>query len=196
MDIYKFLIQKSPLIKKVFLALEILYALFIAILLFSNNFIPSQYTRYIGMLTLLVFMIVLTPGTVRRFGIKSRFADLLMVYRRNFGIFTYMLILTHELTYYSGQVVLGPNLFLKAPDFIKMGMTASILLLPLFLTSNDFAVRILKKWWKRLHKLIYVAVLFIYLHLLFQKSPFAIVLLIWMLINLLAILYRDLVKKS
>lgn len=195
MSIYKLLIQKSPKIKKILLALEVTYALLIAILLVTNHFFTFLQTRYIGMVTLVMLLIVLTPGTIRRFGVKSKLADLLMIYRRNFGIFTYMLILTHEFSYYSGQIILGPDAFIKSPSFVKMGMIASLLLLPLFLTSNDFAVRILKKWWKRLHKLIYVAVLFVYLHLLFQKSPFAIVLLLWMLINLIAVLYRDL-KKS
>ncbi|MCA9382233.1 ferric reductase-like transmembrane domain-containing protein, partial [Candidatus Dojkabacteria bacterium] len=172
------------------------YAVLILTLLLTNHFIPQQYTKYFGILSLFMLLVALTPGTLRRFHVNGKFANLLMIYRRNFGIFTYLFVVTHELTYLSGSLNLGPDLFLKAPTFVKFGMVASFLLLPLFLTSNDYAVRVLKQWWKRLHKLVYLVIVLVYLHLLFQKRLLAIVPLIWMLMNLLAVAYNDFFRKK
>lgn len=60
-----------------------------------------------------------------------------------------------------------PNIYF--PDHLKTpyaayGAIALTLLLPLALTSNRWAMRWLGKWWKRLHRLVYLAVPLAFFH--------------------------------
>jgi sulfoxide reductase heme-binding subunit YedZ len=52
---------------------------------------------------------------------------------------------------------------LKRP-FITVGFTAWLLLLPLALTSNRWMMRLLKKNWQRLHRLVYAIAILAVLH--------------------------------
>ena len=52
---------------------------------------------------------------------------------------------------------------LKRP-FITVGFTAWLLLLPLALTSNRWMMRLLKKNWQRLHRLVYAIGILVVLH--------------------------------
>jgi sulfoxide reductase heme-binding subunit YedZ len=58
---------------------------------------------------------------------------------------------------------------IKRP-FITIGFTAFLLLIPLALTSNDWAVKKLKRSWAKLHKLIYVIAILAILHYFWHKS--------------------------
>jgi sulfoxide reductase heme-binding subunit YedZ len=48
--------------------------------------------------------------------------------------------------------------------YIVMGWLALALFIPLAVTSNDIAVRALKRSWKRLHRLVYPAAILTFLH--------------------------------
>jgi sulfoxide reductase heme-binding subunit YedZ len=54
--------------------------------------------------------------------------------------------------------------------FQWMGEIAWWLLLPLWLTSNDTSVKYMGKWWKRVHRLTYVALFFIFFHVALQQE--------------------------
>ncbi len=45
-----------------------------------------------------------------------------------------------------------------------MGFTALMILLPLAITSNQWSMRQLKKNWKRLHRLVYLAGILVIIH--------------------------------
>jgi sulfoxide reductase heme-binding subunit YedZ len=87
----------------------------------------------------------------------------LMPFRRHFGITMFLSALLHSgltvtlLAIVTGQipVVLQPQL---------MGVIALSLLFPLWLTSNDLSQQRLGKGWKVLHRLTYLALIFIFLH--------------------------------
>lgn len=60
--------------------------------------------------------------------------------------------------------------------YYPLGIAAISILALMALTSNQFAMRLLKKWWKRLHRLVYVAALLVALHTIlalghWQKFP-------------------------
>ncbi len=58
--------------------------------------------------------------------------------------------------------------------YITLGLTAWLLLLPLALTSNQFSMRLLKKNWKRVHRLVYVAALLVVTHFIWLvKADYA-----------------------
>jgi sulfoxide reductase heme-binding subunit YedZ len=58
---------------------------------------------------------------------------------------------------------------IKRP-FITMGFATFVLLIPLALTSNDFAVRALGRRWSVLHKLIYLIACTAILHYWWHKA--------------------------
>ena len=54
--------------------------------------------------------------------------------------------------------------------FITMGFSAFVLLIPLALTSNRWAVQQLKRSWAKLHRLVYVISVLVILHYFWHKS--------------------------
>jgi DMSO/TMAO reductase YedYZ heme-binding membrane subunit len=125
-------------------------------------------------LSVVMLAITLLPGIVRRLKIGLFISRFLMPYRRHLGIATYLLAMGHAVLnfYLPNYRVLGTPLPASLPKlFILMGLMALVLLTPLFVTSNDWAVRTLGKWWGRIHKLVYVVVLFVLLHLSLMQSP-------------------------
>jgi sulfoxide reductase heme-binding subunit YedZ len=48
--------------------------------------------------------------------------------------------------------------------FLAVGMIAFLLLVPLALTANDYAIRLLGKNWRRLHRTVYVTTLLVIMH--------------------------------
>jgi sulfoxide reductase heme-binding subunit YedZ len=48
--------------------------------------------------------------------------------------------------------------------FALVGFAAFMILLPLALTSNQWAMRALRKNWKRLHRLVYLAAILVIIH--------------------------------
>jgi sulfoxide reductase heme-binding subunit YedZ len=54
--------------------------------------------------------------------------------------------------------------------FITVGFLSFVLLMPLALTSNQWAVRKLKRNWARLHQLIYLIAPLVILHYFWHKS--------------------------
>ncbi|MAM13764.1 MAG: protein-methionine-sulfoxide reductase heme-binding subunit MsrQ [Rhizobiaceae bacterium] len=83
----------------------------------------------------------------------------LLRYRRALGLLGFYYVCFHFLVY----LVLDQqmNLSVVVEDvikrpFITFGMIALVLLIPLALTSNNWAIRTLKQNWIRLHKLVYL----------------------------------------
>lgn len=125
-------------------------------------------------LSVVMLAVTLLPGVVRRLTMALFISRVLMPYRRHLGIVTYLLATGHAVLnfYVPNYRLLGTPLPASLPKlFILMGLMGLILLTPLFVTSNDWAVRTLGKWWGRIHKLVYVVVLFVLLHLTLMQSP-------------------------
>lgn len=119
-----------------------------------------------GRLSLIVYVMTLIPGIMRRFGVANKASVLLMTFRRQLGIMMFLLALKHW-GLMRGWLVLREGLYEPMP-FEIFGLGAVLLLLPLFLTSNDYAVRKLRHFWKMVHKLTYVAMFAIMLHVALQ----------------------------
>lgn len=91
------------------------------------------------------------------------------MFRRYVGISVFLLALSHALLSFIIPGIASNTLFLDIPVEAYFGFTALLLLLPLFLTSNDYAVKLLGAWWKKLHRLVYVIFWLIFLHVMFQE---------------------------
>lgn len=122
-----------------------------------------------GKIALIFYLLTIIPGMAKRFGIKNKIIAILKIFRRYFGISMFLLVLIHYFllrgvnTFFRGIFIVPP------PVFEIMGMTAFILLFPMFATSNDLSVRSLGKWWYIIHKLTYIIFWFIFLHTALQR---------------------------
>lgn len=150
-----------------------------------------------GRAGIVFYILTVLPGMCRRFGIKHKLISTLMIFRRYLGISSFMSILVHFF------VIRGTGLlFLKIyplfsrPFFEMMGLSALILLLPMFLTSNDVSVKFLGIWWKWIHKLTYIIIWFIMLHVTLQRVSLWSVLVSIVLIGQVASFFYKWMKRK
>jgi DMSO/TMAO reductase YedYZ heme-binding membrane subunit len=124
---------------------------------------------YAGDFGLISYILTAIPGMARRFGIKHKLISILMIYRRYAGITMFLAVFCHYVIL-RGAILLRNGLpKMIPPTFEIMGTVALFLTFFLFLTSNDYSVVHLKKWWNTIHKLTYIIIWFVALHLLLQK---------------------------
>lgn len=110
---------------------------------------------------LLILAMAATP-LARLFG-GRRWTDWLLRRRREFGLACFGYALLHTLAYLLRQPparVLEEGL---APP-VGSGWLALLVLLPLALTSNDLSLRLLRRAWRRLHRMVYGAAALVFLH--------------------------------
>jgi methionine sulfoxide reductase heme-binding subunit len=111
-----------------------------------------------GLATLRLLTITLAITPLRRLWIGFNW---LIKFRRLLGLFAFFYATLHMLTWVALYNAFDLNAMLADVTkrrFITMGVAAYLLLLPLALTSTNWAIRKLGgKNWNRLHKLIYAA---------------------------------------
>jgi len=161
-------IQYKAAIISLFFAIEILFTVTIFFGLILGTLQPSLQPLFFtiglqfGKITVLLLVLTLSAGILGRFRWFTTIRITLMLFRRHFGILTYLSGVVH-----ATFVVLLPMLtrgFRPLLIFEVYGLTALLFMLPLFLTSNDYSVRLLKTGWNKLHKLVYLALFFAALH--------------------------------
>ncbi|MGA7343536.1 MAG: protein-methionine-sulfoxide reductase heme-binding subunit MsrQ [Terracidiphilus sp.] len=142
-----------------------------------------------GLSALWMLAITLTISPVRK--LSPRLAWLIR-FRRLMGLFVFFYATLHLLTYvalYAGFDLNVMKTDITKRRFIIMGATTWLLLLPLALTSTNWAIRKLGgKNWNRLHMLIYPAALCATIHYwwkvktgVLSPAPFTLVLLVLLL---------------
>jgi len=126
----------------------------------------------------LVLVLTLTP-----FGILTGKRASLYV-RQATGITAFVYAALHLLFF---SIERGFLSAFKELSFI-LGLTATLVMLVLTVTSNKRSMRFLKAVWKKLHRLAYLAALLAVLHVVFLKHgdwiPYAIILAIGMILRL------------
>jgi sulfoxide reductase heme-binding subunit YedZ len=126
-------------------------------------------TRSTGTWALVFLCLTLAITPLRRYTGWNQ----LIQYRRMLGLFVFFYALLH----FSIWFWLDHNLslsemwqdVLKRP-FIALGFTAFLCLWPLALTSNQWALRKLKRRWGQLHRLVYLVAILVILHYFWHKS--------------------------
>lgn len=177
-DICNFLILKHQKLVYLFLLSYIL----LGIVVILSFFLPSvnQTSKLFGKLALLTYVSTLIPGMGKRFGINYLPITVLFVYRRQLGILMFLLALVHMIT---------SGVFFTKEPFIVAGQVAIFILLLLFITSNNFSVKILSKYWYTLQQFTYVAIVFVFCHLILVRfSLFSLLILIVMIVELISFL--------
>ncbi len=143
-----------------------------------------------GRLALIVLtLVIFTKPLVRLFPTVGLF-KLLLALRRQTGQASAIFALTHVAT----QVFSGAPLIVtfrtaleNGPvNFQFWGFWAFILIIPLFLTANNFSTGLLKRNWFRLHKLIHPLYVFVLLHYTLQKGTRGLVFFVTVLVLLYA----------
>ncbi|MBT4119948.1 MAG: hypothetical protein HOG89_00590 [Candidatus Peribacter sp.] len=95
--------------------------------------------------------------------------------RKHTGILAWVIALTHGGSEMINRGIAADanaiyNTALSLEDGMVFGAISFLIMLPLFLTSTDFAVQKMGyKWWKRLHKLTHAAFIFAAVHILVLK---------------------------
>ena len=162
--IYGFQIFQAAVVLSIFTAFY---------LAFSGNAVYQVLAKQsvlFGKTALTLYILTLVPGITGRLGIRHKLLSLLMIFRRHIGILMYLFALLHfSFLFLIPQLIIGNKLFDSLLLFEFMGLSAIMLLLFLFLTSNDFSQFRLKDWWYLLHKLTYIAMFFIFLHVALQR---------------------------
>ena len=114
-------------------------------------------------------------------------------FRRMLGLFAFFYASIHMLSYvgldyrFDFEPLINDVLKKK---FIFIGFSAWLLLIPLAITSSDKMVRILKKNWKKLHKLVYIVSIFVVLHFIWLSKTIFFKPLVFLIILIVLLLFR------
>src|SRR3972149_7519340 len=174
--IYEIAIRRNSTITAYF---KFVYALIILVLALGGYFTfvnhPLGRTFYqvgvnFGRAALVLLAIVVLPGILGRFQIEIPITRIITLFRRQLGITVFLLAFTHYqlvrgLLFYSKQM----PFILPRPLFEFFGFWALTFLFLMFLTSNNFSVKKLGKWWKRLHRIVYLVLWLLVLHTGLQR---------------------------
>ncbi len=118
-----------------------------------------------GRAAILLLGFVVLPGILGRFGIEIRITRIITIFRRQLGILVFILSFSHyHLVRGLGRLTGLSPISLPWPTFEYFGFLAFILLLFMFLTSNNWSVKKLGRLWKKLHRIVYVVLWLLVLH--------------------------------
>ncbi len=159
-----------------------------------------------GRLAVIFYSLTLIPGIIRRFQIKEpvlwQTQTTLMLFRRQIGILVFFTVLVHYM-FLRGFRLISFGLPSFVPTFEFVGFIAFQLLFLMFITSNDWAVARLKKWWVYLHRATYLIVFLVFLHILLAELSFRRANIIFLVISLAililewtSLIYSYLIKKN
>jgi len=175
-EVFETASKKSPKIIanfKYLWLLIIIYSVFGTYSIVSGNSLQSFFWSkgvLFGRMALVLLGFVVLPGILGRFGIEIKLTRIITLFRRQLGITVFLLAFTHYhfvrgLPRYLGIIPFKPPF----PLFETLGMAALFILFLMFLTSNNFSVKKLGKWWKRLHRFVYVVIWLLVLHTGLQR---------------------------
>lgn len=149
-----------------------------------------------GKIAILVYVFTVLPGIFRRLKIQSDPVALIMVFRRQLGIFMYLFVFAHFWFLFGIALVKSGQPPTTIPPYIVFGMLANYFLLALAVTSNDWATKKLGVWWNRIHSLTYVIVWLIFAHVaLIRFSVWTVIIGATALAVLFSHLYPRFIKR-
>ena len=159
--------------------------------IFFNKLGPEpvkEITHFTGEWTLIFICLTLAMSPLKKFTNLNFWIKV----RRMLGLFVFFYASLHLLTYvgidyrFSWQPILDDVVKKK---YIFVGFAAWILLIPLAVTSSQKMILILKQYWKKLHRLIYVIAILGSLHFIWlSKTIYFKPLIYFVLITVLLIL--------
>ncbi len=123
-----------------------------------------------GQIAAWLFVATLLPGIARRFKVQHIVFTFLMFIRRQLGVSMFLLGFLHYASIRLFPILFaGVPLNLSPPTFEILGFFVLYSLVPLYITSNDFSVKKLGVWWRRIHSIAYITVWLIFGHVALQE---------------------------
>ncbi len=111
---------------------------------------------------LLIVAMAITP--LRLMFPGRRWVGWLIQRRRYFGVAAFGYAALHTGVYMARTGVVGDMLADAAEPGILTGWLAFAIFIPLAITSNEWSVRRMRRWWKRIHRWVYAAALLTFAH--------------------------------
>lgn len=136
----------------------------------------SEFQKELGSWAWILLVVLLFLSPVSRV-LGLRVLALAMGFRKELGILMGMCAVAHSAGYFFTPSALSPLSAgfwweLGAPSYLAWGAAALAVTLPLWMTSNVRAMRLLGKKWKWLHRSAYVLLLLTALHVAFIGYEF------------------------
>ena len=170
--------------------------LLISYKIFFNKLGPEpvkEITHFTGEWTLVFICLTLSMSPLKKFTNLTIWIS----FRRMLGLFVFFYATLHLLTYigldyrFDWSPILNDVVKKK---YIFIGFAAWILLLPLVITSSQKMVLLLKKNWKKLHRLIYLIAIFGSLHYIWLSKTIFFKPIIYFIIILVLLALRIKIK--
>ena len=130
---------------------------------------PQEFIeRYLGVCTLVLILVTYSISVK-----LNRAVPHLINCRRMIGLFSFLYMTCHFFAY-----IIFEHSFMMA-DFFKdfsnrpfvfFGTIAFLMTIPLAVTSNSLSMKVLGKWWKKLHSMITIIILLSLAHYFFHKA--------------------------
>ena len=203
--VFLWLVKNKNLVIKLFflahilLTINILAAAYFVALIADGNEIGVMYYDLggkFGTLAALAFLVTITPGIAKRFGIRHPVFNIVQTFRRHFGIATFLLTLTHYAVLRLVPMMTWQS-FSLPPFRETLGFLAFCLFFVMFITSNDFSMKRLGKWWGRLHMAAYVIIWLVFGHVALEEiGPLTLLLGVYALAEWTSLIYFWTKKKS
>lgn len=141
-----------------------------------------------GYVILILFIVNLLVGTFKSLNwFDIKYYQFLARSRRFLGVICGFYVVLHFVTYLAKESFLPKGWEqIVTKNYLIAGTLAAIIIIVLTLTSNNIAVRLLKKKWKTLHNLVHIAFFIILAHVfqIEKANLFLLALLIWPVIIL------------
>ena len=170
----------------------------IAYKIFLNKLGPEpikEITHHTGEWTLLFLIFTLAMSPLKQITNMNIWISV----RRMLGLFAFFYASLHMLTYIGLDYRFDMNEISKdilTKRFIFVGFAAWLLLVPLALTSSKKMMSVLKQYWKKLHRLIYLIALLGISHFIWLVKKDVTEPLIYLLIILFLLAFRVKFKKT
>ena len=179
-------------LKIVIFTLSLVPIFFIIYKIITNQLGPEpikDITHHTGKWTLYFIVITLAMTPLK----KITKLNIWITYKRMFGLFIFFYASVHLMTYVGldyrfDLASIGDDIIQK--KYIFIGFSAWLLLIPLAITSNKRMIKILKKKWKKLHRLIYLISLFGVIHYLWLVKRDLTEPLIFLVVILILLVFR------
>jgi methionine sulfoxide reductase heme-binding subunit len=137
----------------------------------------ANIVRTFGLTALVFLLIVLTPGLLNIYFPTYGLNSLLINARRSFGWWTFLFAFVHAFLaffrFYNGSFLTFNILSYPYKLAVIFGAASLLILLVMFITSSQIMVRLLTfRKWKVIHRFIYLAAIFLILHIFLRGSNF------------------------
>ena len=124
----------------------------------------GEVVHFTGELSARLLIVAMALAPLRLMFPGHRWVGWLIQRRRYFGVAAFGYAALHTGVYMARTGVVGDMLADAAEPGILTGWLAFAIFIPLAITSNEWSVRRMRRWWKRIHRWVYAAALLTFSH--------------------------------